>query len=1486
MIKKHFFTSFALAAALLAVAPAYAEESGQGFSQSLLESMEKSAAGAAARGQELTPNKREMEKASAEYGEAFGLEHPSMANLPQVGGDMRHGDTLNFQQTNKYALTVWLEKPTEHCSESDRCYDASNGMASFQLGGARLKIVDRAPLTVQVCDKGQSGGFCSEEDDWTTPTQLSTSTLIEGAPLMVDDAGIPRSRWNFEAECEETGQCELLITNNYRHGGTPTRPLGPDNPNTEAKERFDAHPATAIAKHIYEPNPDGEDYNPLFNYKSLGGRRDENNMFVNDGELANQQECYDLRKQAMAMGGTFEVPIRCDDPTAGSITFVTDDLVGVQGPEAPAEEDDNVLGEVAAAVSMVEQLATHSEIDEITGKIEIFAGEATYCKKARTGFKNWAQITGTANRLLAVFVDDVGKLDCCADNPKDISTSKNLGHCKVHEQDLATSRMDGSAYHIEGARTNGDKSICIGATTPASLTLLGGEIPLIGDNARSYTGGIAGITAWYEDYLKTPKICGGASQSAKATAAFALGRPGRDLYSEGIIPGVFSLAEESRVYDREYYCSFPSMLARIFHEQGRKQINYLATQEAAGADTIEIEMPYYGIERHEEREGGLVVGDNVDVNQGGETITETTPNPSQGLVWVEGEEGSTKKHKATYNAHGGSGTLGRDAPVLAGWQNEGSWSGGGKTGKGYIHTFSHEGVSITAGALDVRQIRERSGIRYGEHTKFYLKASYSGKAFYETNATICESPGNYSASNLDNACLEFSVPSNDAPQDVDMSLQEAVGVDNAGNPYVYSSDTKVKVIARTNASSIEWRNWRWITRPWKARVSITYDIEITTSNGGYWKVVDEEEDDTVEIVMPGDDVAVPDEGIVVPPFSGIVTDEAQWLPEWVLNSNRFTFWQWDGRCHPDAVSSYEAEVSEALFEQSGMCPLSKGLYMAVCDTADCGELPKSPFDATDSEWTVHLLDTEQALEVNALNRYMLSQGGCDAEDNSCRYKVSALPRGAGGQLHLDIPISWSRYDYDAPRGGHWDTEGTISTQNVHFQAWVYPPPNKYANDSEGIEEAIANSQPRVRYCVGMPNKCVPLDGNWDSVEEYWSEEGVDKTWVPPIPADPGHPGQEYIPPTPGQEEIPPTDPVPAQPAEYGWVAKTHTIYFEGTTSDTWADGKPKYTYNGKKYMKLDDIPIYQKLPTGSGVSVIPSYDESAMGEYWYKYNGLYHVLGMTFPNVAGAPNEPPEIVMKGSWKGYVELPEYGKKTFSEAQILIKSLTKKQRESLQNKVFATDAMKIIYEKGDKRYTYQSTDMGVLYMGIVTNPSVITVKEEDYKMIKPAIPEIPGDPGQPYIPPHPGQEYIPPRDPTPEVPGYWEYAGEASIGGPVELKGIRIHDDPEIWIRGGDCTDTFCEYRADAYVKIEAMPWLKKPMTHKTKELVYRNELKVAGQTVVSKGSYNVPYEFRSHPNCEGFSLEQFMALDMSQIDISEYVETVTGKAKENLDDFFN
>lgn len=1440
--------------------------------------MEKSAAGAAARGQELTPNKREMEKASAEYGEAFGLEHPSMANLPQVGGDMRHGDTLNFQQTNKYALTVWLERPVGLCSESDRCYDASNGMASFQLGGARLKIVDRAPLTVQVCDKGQSGGFCSEEDDWTTPTQLSASTLIEGAPLMVDDAGIPRSRWNFEAECEETGQCELLITNNYRHGGTPTRPLGPDNPNTEAKERFDAHPATAIAKHIYEPNPDDEDYNPLFNYKSLGGRRDENNMFVNDGELANQQECYDLRKQAMAMGGTFEVPIRCDDPTAGSITFVTDELVGVQGPETPAEEDDNVLGEVAAAVSMVEQLATHSEIDEITGKIEIFAGEATYCKKARTGFKNWAQITGTANRLLAVFVDDVGKLDCCADNPKDISTSKNLGHCKVHEQDLATSRMDGSAYHIEGARTNGDKSICIGATTPASLTLLGGEIPLIGDNARSYTGGIAGITAWYEDYLKTPKICGGASQSAKATAAFALGRPGRDLYSEGIIPGVFSLAEESRVYDREYYCSFPSMLARIFHEQGRKQINYLATQEAAGADTIEIEMPYYGVERHEEREGGLVVGDNVDVNQGGETITETTPNPSQGLVWVEGEEGGTKKHKASYRSQSG-GTL------LEGWSNPATWSGGGKTGQGYIHNFSYEGISITAGALDVvGQSHPADMVHYGMYTKFYLKALADGKAFYEGAATACDGSHNYPATDLTKACIQYEGASDDVPDDVDMALQEAVGVDNEGNPYVYSSSKKVRIIATTDANKTSWILTHWGSKEAYANFTITYDIEITNANGGYWKVVDEEEDDTVEIVMPGDDVAVPDEGVVVPPFSGIVTDEAQWLPEWVLNSNRFTFWQWDGRCHPDAVSSYEAEVSEALFEQSGMCPLSKGLYMAVCDTADCGELPKSPFDATDSEWTVHLLDTEQALEVNALNRYMLSQGGCDAEDNSCRYKVSALPRGAGGQLHLDIPISWSRYDYDAPRGGHWDTEGTISTQNVHFQAWVYPPPNKYANDSEGIEEAIANSQPRVRYCVGMPNKCVPLDGNWDSVEEYWSEEGVNKTWVPPIPADPGHPGQEYIPPTPGQEEIPPTDPVPAQPAEYGWVSVEHTIHREEVTSENVFDGKPKYTYNGKKYMELDDIPPYQSLPSGFELFDMPAAQGNEGLVILYQYNFLYQALGMAAPGLQHAP--PFEIVMKNEWEGYVELPGYGKKTLAEAQNLIENLTAQQREVLQNKVYATDAMKIIYEKGNKRYTYKSADMGIIYVGFYMPPQKITITIEDYKMIKPAIPEIPGDPGQPYIPPHPGQEYIPPRDPTPEVPGYWEYAGEASIGGPVELKGIRIHDDPEIWIRGGDCTDTFCEYRADAYVKIEAMPWLKKPMTHKTKELVYRNELKVAGQTVVSKGSYNVPYEFRSHPNCEGFSLEQFMALDMSQIDISEYVETVTGKAKENLDDFFN
>src|SRR5699024_7775917 len=68
---------------------------------------------------------------------------------------------------------------------------------------------------------------------------------------------------------------------------------------------------------------------------------------------------------------------------------------------------------------------------------------------------------------------------------------------------------------------------------------------------------------------------------------------------------------EVPVNDREYYCSFPSMLARIFHEQGRKQINHLAKLESTGAETLAVSFPYYGVARTESRKGGTVMGDHV-----------------------------------------------------------------------------------------------------------------------------------------------------------------------------------------------------------------------------------------------------------------------------------------------------------------------------------------------------------------------------------------------------------------------------------------------------------------------------------------------------------------------------------------------------------------------------------------------------------------------------------------------------------------------------------------------------------------------------------------------------------------------------------------------------------------------------------------------------------------------------------------------------------
>src|SRR5690625_269820 len=316
------------------------------------DSIRKAAAAAASRGPEMAPNKATMQNKSVEFGEAFGLAHPQLANTPNARGKIQDGASMSFSQSNKYKVNLWMSMPTEVCLPREQCYDISRNPVSFQLSGANVKITNNGHLEVELCDKGMSGGFCKEED-WTSPQAIPAggSLALSGQPLMVDDNGVPRTSWSFSVTCEESGLCELLVGSEYRHGGTPVAPLGPNNPNTEGKNRFASHPAAQLARKIYEPSPDDDNYNPEWNYKFLGGGRDENNMFVNDGKLAENQDCHKERLAAIEAGGDITVNVRCED--GGCQLTINTGEVQKSAVELAVLEDDGPEAFAAVATSYI-----------------------------------------------------------------------------------------------------------------------------------------------------------------------------------------------------------------------------------------------------------------------------------------------------------------------------------------------------------------------------------------------------------------------------------------------------------------------------------------------------------------------------------------------------------------------------------------------------------------------------------------------------------------------------------------------------------------------------------------------------------------------------------------------------------------------------------------------------------------------------------------------------------------------------------------------------------------------------------------------------------------------------------------------------------------------------------------------------------------------------------------------------------------------------
>jgi len=181
--------------------------------------------------------------------------------------------------------------------------------------------------------------------------------------------------------------------------------------------------------------------------------------------------------------------------------------------------------------------------------------------------------------------------------------------------------------------------------------------------------------------------------------------------------------------------------------------------------------------------------------------------------------------------------------------------------------------------------------------------------------------------------------------------------------------------------------------------------------------------------------------------------EGAWTDAVVVNGNNVRFWQWREACADPEVRA-EAAVS------GQDCPSAPDVFVAVCDSEECGPPPSHPQYDYVPAWEVHRVPAEDH-GLRALNRYTVLQGGC-FEDGGCEYEVHAWPAGTGGQLRIPVDMEWPlRF----PEPG-WD-QFTWAHNNVHFQAYVHDP------DAETAE-------PRLRMCVGALSDCDA--GGWQELD--------------------------------------------------------------------------------------------------------------------------------------------------------------------------------------------------------------------------------------------------------------------------------------------------------------------------------------------------------------------------------------------------------------------
>lgn len=122
---------------------------------------------------------------------------------------------------------------------------------------------------------------------------------------------------------------------------------------------------------------------------------------------------------------------------------------------------------------------------------------------------------------------------------------------------------------------------------------------------------------------------------------------------------------------------------------------------------------------------------------------------------------------------------------------------------------------------------------------------------------------------------------------------------------------------------------------------------------------------------------------------------------------------------------------------------------------------------------------------------------------------------------------------------------------------------------------------------------------------------------------------------------------------------------------------------------------------------------------------------------------------------------------------------------------------------------------------------------------------------------------------DAKGRWT---EVTVPNPVTSLEHEISTTPKVTLLG-ECRDDMCHYRATVHVKLTAKPW------YTYSQQRYETCMAKALGSCISRARTTHSREYV--PHCEGFTLDEFLALDLSRMDLSEYIDTLSTEAKKEF-----